>query len=225
MLKKYHVTTELRHEWYIFLILLVVFLIGIFVYPHLPEKTAIHWNLEGKPDGYGSRFTGAFTIPLVTLGLYLLFLFLPLLDPRRDNYPQFARTYRLIKLAFVLFMLGLHLLTLAFNLGYKVEISRFVTLGLGLLFTILGKGLPQIAPNYFVGIKTPWTLSSPHVWAQTHHLGGKLFFWSGLLVISSTILPDRPRFWIMMVLLIGSTLAATVYSYLSYRREQQTKAE
>jgi uncharacterized membrane protein len=192
------------------------------VYPSLPEETAIHWNLEGQPDDFGSRFTGAFAIPLLVSGLYLFFLFLPLIDPRRRNYPKFIKTYRLIKLGFVLFMVSLHLLTLVFNLGYKINLGRYVNLFTGILFTLLGWGLPRIRHNYFVGIRTPWTLASPKVWAQTHQLGGKLFFWSGLSMVFGTLLPDRPRFWLMMAVLLGSTLVAGVASYLYFRAENKT---
>src|SRR5690606_13107329 len=106
---KYTLKTELKHEWYIFLMIAAVFLLGVMVYPTLPEQVAIHWNLEGEPDDYGSRFYGVFGLPLLTLGIYLLLLFVPVIDPRRRNYPQFAKVYRWIKLGFVLFMLGLHL--------------------------------------------------------------------------------------------------------------------
>src|SRR5690606_35814971 len=111
-----------------------VFLLGVMVYPTLPEQVAIHWNLEGEPDDYGSRFYGVFGLPLLTLGIYLLLLFVPVIDPRRRNYPQFAKVYRWIKLGFVLFMLGLHLATLAYNLGYKIALDRLVFPAVGLLF-------------------------------------------------------------------------------------------
>ncbi|NLY91293.1 MAG: SdpI family protein [Firmicutes bacterium] len=225
MPEQYSVKKELRSEWYLLLILLLVFLISWVVYPSLPEKIATHWNVEGEVDGYSNRFTGVFFIPLLTLAFYLLFIFMPLIDPRRKNYPEFIKTYRLVKLAFVLFMTGLHLLTLAFNLGYDIDISRCVILLLGILFTLLGRGLPRIRHNYFIGIRTPWTLASPSVWTQTHQLGGKLFFWSGLAIIFGTLLPDRPRFWLMMVLVLGCTLVATVASYIYFRREENGEKE
>ncbi len=220
---KYSLQTELQREWYIFLSILVVFLISLAVYPALPEQIATHWNIEGEPDGYGSRFVGAFALTLVTLGLYLFFLVLPLIDPRRENYARFTTTYRYLKLGFVLFLLALHLLTLVFNLGYAIRIGRIVVVGVGLLFTLLGRGLPEIKPNYFVGIRTPWTLASSKVWTKTHRFGGKLFFWSGLLVISSALLPDRPGFWVMMILIVACTLATTIYSYFCFQQEKNER--
>ena len=225
MSEKYTLKNALKHEWYIFLIIAVVILIGVGIYPNLPEQMAIHWNIEGEPDDYGSRFFGAFGLPLTTLGSYLLLLFVPVIDPRRQNYPRFTKVYRWIKLGFVLFMLGVHLVTLAFNLGYKLDIGRLVTLGLGLLFALLGRGLPQIKPNFFVGIRTPWTLSNPEVWAKTHRFGGKLFFWSGIALIGTTVLSNRTRFWLLMFLVFGTALATTVYSYLCFRQENNAKEE
>lgn len=225
MPEKYTLKTELKHEWYIFLIIMFVLLLGVVVYPALPEQIAIHWDVEGQPDGYGSRFFGVFGLPLITLGVYLLLLFTPILDPRRQNYPKFATIYRWFKLGLVLFMLALHLATLAFNLGYPIAITRFVTFAIGLLFALLGRGLPRIAPNFFVGIRTPWTLASAEVWTRTHRFGGKLFFWSGIALIGSTFLPDRTRFWLLMVLVFGLVLATAVYSYLCFRQEKKAKEE
>lgn len=225
MSDKYTLKTELKHEWYIFLMIAAVFLLGVMVYPTLPEQVAIHWNLEGEPDDYGSRFYGVFGLPLLTLGIYLLLLFVPVIDPRRRNYPQFAKVYRWIKLGFVLFMLGLHLATLAYNLGYKIALDRLVFPAVGLLFVLLGRGMPRIAPNYFVGIRTPWTLANTEVWSKTHRFGGKLFFWSGILLIGSTVLTSRVRFWLLLVLTIGTALATAVYSYLCFRQTERGKAE
>ncbi|HHW11854.1 MAG TPA: SdpI family protein [Firmicutes bacterium] len=225
MSEKYTFKTELRHEWYIFLIIAAVLILGVVVYPALPEQIVVHWNVAGEPDGYGSRFFGVFGLPLITLGLYLLLLFLPVIDPRRRNYAQFATVYRWIKLGVVLFMLGLHLVTLAFNLGYRIDIGNFVTLAIGFLFALLGRGLPQIKPNYFVGIRTPWTLANAEVWTKTHRFGGKLFFWSGVALVIGTVLPDRIRFWLMMALIMGSSLGTAVYSYFCFRQENNANEE
>ncbi|NLM38295.1 MAG: SdpI family protein [Firmicutes bacterium] len=225
MSEQYTLRSELKQEWYIFLIIAAVFLLGVIVYPALPEQIAVHWNIAGEPDGYGSRFFGAFGLPLFSLGLYLLLLFLPVIDPRRRNYAQFTRVYRWIKLGFVLFMLGLHLVTLAFNLGYRIDVGIFVSLGVGLLFALLGRGMPQIEPNYFVGIRTPWTLASARVWTKTHRLGGQLFFWSGVALVIGTVLPARIRFWLLMVLAVGCALATMVYSYLCFRQEKNASEE
>ncbi len=219
--QNYKIGKELKHEWYLIIIFFLIIAVTILAYPHLPEKIVTHWNLEGKPDGFSSRFTGVSLIPFITLGIYGLMLVAPLLDPRKENYVKFLKAYRLIKLGIFLFLLGTQLLIIAFNLGYNVNIGKIITLGLGVLFALLGTYLPQIKHNYFIGIKTPWTLANEKVWQQTHRLGGKLFLISGFLIMLSVFLPDKPRFWLLMILLIGSSFIAMVYSYFLFKNEQK----
>ncbi|NLW56512.1 MAG: SdpI family protein [Firmicutes bacterium] len=216
---KYRIKTELKKDWYLLVLIAAVLIFGLLIAPALPEYMATHWNIHGEADGYSPRLSGILMLPLFALGIYLMMLVLPVIDPRRENYPNFIKVYRVFRIALVLFMLGLQLLSLGYNLGFPIQIDRIVILGLGLLFTIMGKFFPQIKHNYFVGIRTPWTLASEEVWVKTHQLGGKLFMGSGLIIILSFFLPARLRFWLTMVSLIGGSLITVVYSYLIYRRQ------
>lgn len=220
---KYEIKTELKKDWYVLLVIIGAIILSLLVYPYLPEKMATHWNAEGEVDGYSSRLVGAFLLPAIGLVAYLLILLSPVVDPRRDNYAKFIKGYRLFRLGIILFLMGMHLLSLAFNLGYPIEIGRAVTLGLGILFALIGNYFPQIRHNYLFGLKTPWTLASEQVWRKTHRLGGKLFLGSGLLLMLSIFLPGKPRFWLLMVLLLGNALVTMVYSYFIYKKEQQGK--
>jgi len=219
--KKYKIKSEFKHDWFLFLVILAVILLSVLAYPRLPEKMATHWNLEGKVDGYSPRLFGAFLLPLMTLAIYLMMVIAPVFDPRRENYPKFIKGYRLFRLVLVLFLTGLHLLILGFNLGYPLDIGRAVTLGVGILFALIGNFFPQIRHNYFFGIKTPWTLASEQVWRKTHRLGGKLFLGSGLLLMLSVFLADKPRFLLLMALVLGSSLVTMVYSYVIYKKEKE----
>lgn len=219
-MKKYEIKTELKRDWFLLLIMFVIVILSVLVYPYLPERMATHWNLEGEVDGYSSRLIGTILLPLTAPALYLLMVVMPVFDPRRENYPKFIKGYRLFRLWFVLFLAGLHLLSLGFNLGFSTNIGQAVTLGVGIFFALIGNFFPQIRHNYFFGIKTPWTLASEQVWRKTHRLGGKLFFGSGLLLMFSIFLPDKPRFWLLMFLLLGSSLVTIVYSYAIFRKEK-----
>lgn len=218
---KYEIKTELKRDWFLLLVLLVMVILSVLAYPSLPERMATHWNLEGEADGYSSRLIGAILLPLTATALYLLMVVLPVFDPRRENYPKFIKGYRLFRLWFILFLAGLHLLSLGFNLGYPINIGQAVTLGVGIFFALVGNFFPQIRHNYFFGIKTPWTLASEQVWRKTHRLGGRLFCSSGLLLMLSIFLPNKPRFWLLMFLLLGSSLVTMVYSYLLYKKGQR----
>jgi len=218
---KYEIKTELKKDWYVLLVIIGAIILSLLVYTYLPKKMATHWNSVGEVDGYSSRLVGAFLLPAIGLVIYLLILFSPVVDPRRDNYTKFIKGYRLFRLGIILFLMGVHLLSLGFNLGYPIDIGRAVTLGGGIFFALIGNYFPQIRHNYFFGIKTPWTLASEQVWRKTHRLGGKLFLGSGLLLMLSIFLPDKPRSWMLMILLLGSSLVTMVYSYLIYKKEQQ----
>ncbi len=209
-------------------ILLSIFLIVIAsvisaaVYPRLPERVASHWNTANQVDGYMPRFWGAFLMPLVSLGLLALFLLIPQIDPLKANVEKFRGAFNGFIASIVVFMLYLHGLTLAWNLGYEqFDMGAALLPALGLIFILAGIMMRQAKRNYFIGIRTPWTLHSDRVWDETHRLGGTLFIASGLLALAGAFIP-RYAFWLLLVPLLGSTLFLVVYSYVLYR--QETKA-
>lgn len=211
---------ELKKDWYLLLLILAMFLVSIILYGRLPERMPIHWNLAGEVDGYSSRFWGAFMLPIMSLGILLLMLLTPLIDPRKENYYKFSSSYRAIRAILVIFMASLHFLVLAFFMGYNLDIGKFVTLGVGLLFIVIGNYLPKVKHNYFLGIKVPWTLDNERVWKKTHRLAGKLFVLSGIIIFSSIFLNDVIRFWLLLFCVFGSSLGSTIYAYVIHRKEK-----
>lgn len=220
MNKNYDYKQEMKKDWYLFLLILVMFLSGIALYPRLPDQIPIHWNIEGEVDDYASRFWGVFMLPFTNLLVLLIFTFMPLLDPRKENYPKFSRSYRAIKAITVVFFAVLHFLVLAFALGYELDISRIVVVGAALLFIVMGNYLPKVKHNYFVGVRVPWTLASEKVWKKTHRFAGKLFVISGIIIFLSIFVSEIIRFWLIMICALVTSLASMVYSYLVYRQEE-----
>jgi len=148
---------------YLIGLIILSFAVGILVYDHLPEKIPIHWNLEGEVDAYGNKFFGIFSLPFLTLAVYLLMIVLPRIDPKSESYAQFTGVYNVFTTLLVLFLLSLYGLVLLAAFGYQINAGLVVRLGLGILFIVLGTQLPKIKHNYFFGIKTPWTLASEDV--------------------------------------------------------------
>ena len=144
---QYRLNDNLRKDWFLLLILLVLLVAAFVVYPQLPERVPMHWNIKGEIDGYGSRFTGAFAIPLLTTGIYVGMLLLPLIDPRRANYARFTTAYRALRAGLVLFMTLLYGVTTAVALGYGIDVSRVVLIALGILFIVIGSFLPRVQAN------------------------------------------------------------------------------
>jgi uncharacterized membrane protein len=193
---------------------------GALLWNQLPEQMASHWNTNDQVDGYMPKFWGVFLMPLVTLGMLALFIVLPNMDPLKANIAQFRGAFNLFIVLIVAFMLYIHGLTLAWSLGYQgFKMSAAMLPFLGILFIFIGYLLRQAKRNFFIGIRTPWTLSSDMVWDKTHQLGSILFMVSGALAFVGSFIGGMMAFWLLFVPLMGSTLFLVIYSYVLYRNE------
>jgi len=211
----------MRSRWFGLVVAALAAAVSVWAYPRLPETVATHWNLQGTPDGYSPRFWAVAVMPLVTLALTGLFNVLPKVDPRRENYAKFLDSYWLIANAVLVFTGVADALILANGLGYTVQVDRLLPLGVGLLFAFLGNYLTRVEPNWFVGIRTPWTLSSDTVWRKTHRTAGWLFVVGGLVIALGAFAPRgvlAPLFVATIVLVAGIPV---VQSYVLWRREQK----
>lgn len=198
-------------------------LAGLLLWNRLPDPMASHWNINDQVDGYMSKFWGVFLLPLISLGMLALFLVIPSIDPLKANIAQFRETFNLFIVLIAGFMIYLYGLTLAWSLGYtNFNMSGAMLPAIGLLLVFVGFMLRHAKRNFFIGIRTPWTLSSDSVWNETHRLGAALFMISGILAFIGGFFGGMTAFWLMFVPLIGSTIFLVAYSYILYRRE--TKA-
>lgn len=208
-----------RDFWPAGLITLISWLIAFWYYPRLPERVPIHWGAGGLPDGYGSRLTGVLVWPLVISATTLLFALLPAIDPRRRHYAHFRTPYLLLAALVLGFFLVLQLVTMGATLsGGRLDLGRIIVPGIGLLFLGLGFALPRLRSNWFVGIRTPWTLEDERVWAETHRFGGRVFAVLGLLMLLGGGLLRAPAaIGVLVACAVLGALAMVVYSYLRYR--------
>ena len=200
------------------LALLPLVLVAVF-YSRLPDQVPMHWGFDGEINRYGSKnelwLTGALG-PLFAL----LFQFLPRLDPKRRNYEKFQTYYEafsLVLVAFIAVMMGVALLE-SFRPG-TLSMGRVVSALVGLLFLFVGNLMGKVKPNFFMGIRNPWTLSDPDVWNRAHRLGGGLFFLTGLVtVVSAILLPEPVTFAVLMAGTLLTALIPTVMSYFWYKK-------
>lgn len=212
----------LKREWPLLLILFLNLLAAVSLYPHMPDRVPIHWNAAGVADGYGGRAFGAFFLPVINLALYLLFLVLPKLDPKKANYEKFAGAYLMIRYLFHLFMVGLFALTSMAGLGYPVDFGLWIASGTAVLFVILGYAMGKVRHNYFVGFRLPWTLASEEVWEKTHRFGSKAMVFGGLCALIGVLLTQNTvRFAILMAGVFLPVIITAVYSCLSYRKTEK----
>ena len=176
-----------------------------------------HWNIRGEVDGWSSKAFAVWFFPLINLGIYFMMLLLPRVDPRRDNYKRFSGAYTLIRLALHIFLALIYLLSLYAAFGHEVKVDMLVKFSLSLLFIILGNYMGKIKPNYFVGIKTPWTLASEEVWTKTHRFAGPFWVSAGVLGL---VLGFVRTAW-AGYLFFGATMimafVPVIYSYFVFR--------
>ncbi len=205
------------------LFVLVAIAFSVAIYGRLPEQMASHWGVEDQVNGYISRFWGAFLMPIISVGMLALFLLIPNIDPLKANIAKFREFFNAFIVLILAFMLYMHFLTIFWNLGYQnFKMSAAMLPAMGLLFMYMGLMLRKAKRNWFIGIRTPWTLSSDTVWDETHRIGSILFFVSGVLVLIGGFAGGFAAFLLIFVPLMGSAIFLVVYSYILYQRE--TKA-
>jgi uncharacterized membrane protein len=193
--------------------------LSIAVYSRLPASVPIHWNAAGEIDDYAPKAIGAFLLPAIMLALAGVFAALPAISPSGFDIERRSRAYRAILFASLLFMLGLHVYLLLSAMNVARSISAVVPLLLGALFVILGNYLPKMRRNFFIGIRTPWTLADEDVWFRTHRLGGVLFVVSGvLLMVVGPFLHGRAASIFLPALIGLVALFLVIYSFVIYRR-------
>lgn len=196
---------------------LIAFIIGAIFYPQMPEQMASHWNAQGVADGYASRFEGVYLLPIISLVLVMLLLLVPKIDPLKANIEKFKRYYYGFVLLFVVFFNYIYLLTLLWNNGSRFDMTQALTPAMGILFYLTGVMISKAKRNYFIGIRTPWTLSNDEVWNKTHQLGGWLFKFSGLITILGVFFADYAILFMLAPVLVSAAVSF-IYSYIVYQK-------
>ncbi|HTR19196.1 MAG TPA: SdpI family protein [Candidatus Paceibacterota bacterium] len=201
-------------------ILVAVWLGTILAYPSLPPVIATHWNMNGAVNGTMNAFAGAFLLPLIMGVVLLLFVAIPYIDPLRVNIGYFRAQYETFVALFMLVFALIQATLIAWNLGAPLD-PRFIILpAIGVLIYYIGSILPKTRRNWFVGIRTPWTISSDRVWQKTHELGGNLFRILGIIIVLSVFVPGL-ALEIIVTMLVVIVLGLVLYSYWLYEEERR----
>ena len=210
----------MKNKIYIFFSSVLIFLsfcLGIIAYSFLPSKIASHWNYLGQVDGYSSKFWGIFLLPILMLVMSVLLKVFQKLDPKAENIKKFETHYNSFLFILNIFFFIVFLFSLLWNLGIHLYINKVMALLLAFLFYSVGDLMKATKQNYFIGIRTPWTLHSESVWNKTNILGGKLFqVLSGLSLIGWFY----PNYLLALVFipLIGFIVYIYIYSYLEFKK-------
>ena len=209
----------LKQDWAIYIFLLLPFIMILIFWEKYPPQIPMHWSFSGTIDRYESKMPGLFFIPGFNIFLYILFLVIPKIDPKWDNFKLFKKTYQIVKYSIILFMTFLFFVITATCFGYKFDTMYAVTIPIIIFIAIFGNIMGNIRQNYFVGIRLPWTLSNEQVWTITHRMAGHLWVWSSIImIILIVMLPSniiKYGFWVYIGTIV---IVPGVYSYIVYKR-------
>lgn len=205
-----------KRQWLMLAIILASFAIGAYFLPWMPAKMASHWDINGNVNGYMPKIFALFLMPVISLALFGLFLIIPRIDPLRENIKKFRGYFDMFIAVLIFFMLYVYLLTILWNLGTKFNMGQMLMPAFGLMIYYCGVLMQNAKRNWFIGIRTPWTLSSEAVWNKTHQLGGRLFKIAGVLAFLGIFIP-KYAFFFILVPVIGFSAFLFLYSYIKYR--------
>jgi uncharacterized membrane protein len=198
-------------------ILAVSLIVAAVCYPKMPELMASHWNAAGEVDGHASRLAGLLLAPIVIAVMWLLFVAIPRIDPLKKNIARFRGIFDWFIVVMLLFVLSIEAQVVLWNLNVKLPPWATMPIALGFLFLFVGLLLGKAKRNYFIGIRTPWTLASDVVWDKTHRLGSRLFMISGGIALLGVLFGRYAGIFILVPVLV-STAVVVVYSYAEYAR-------
>lgn len=208
---------NLRTEIPLMVISLIPLFLTLILWNKIPAQVPIHWNISGEIDGYGNKIF----VPIFNLGLYVILLTVMFIDPKKENYQRSWKIYNKIRLFLSIFFVAISAVIIMVALGFPISMDRFLLIALPLLFALLGNFMLNIKPNWFMGVRTPWTLSSETVWRKTHRLTGVLWFWAGLACfVSAFFTPAQTGLYIFLATVIIISVIPITYSYILFRNEK-----
>jgi uncharacterized membrane protein len=202
-------------------VIAIQFIVAVYGFIVLPDTVPIHWGVNGQPDGYGPKWVATFLYPLMSIGIYALARGLMAAGPRLGGRETTAANLKLAKVilaGIILFMLVVQLATTAAAMGTGFDMTLVTMLAISVLFIFLGNYMGKMQRNFWMGIRTPWTITNAVVWERTHRLGGWLFVAVGVIGIVCSFIP-AVRLWTVPGLIIAVCIFLCTYSYVCYQQQ------
>lgn len=213
-----HLIVGKKSIFVLLVIILFSLLLNFYFYPKLPTVMVTHWNMQGEADGYSPKLFGIFLFPVLLTFLFFMSMVIPRIDPLKKNMKTFQLQYMSFITVFFAFILYIQTMTIAWNIGLVFDFVRFLTPAFTVLFFYLGILMKETKRNWFIGIRTPWTLSSDVVWEKTHALASTLFKTAAIIALGGVIFPTL-AIWFMLIPILSSSLMLVVYSYIVFRKQ------
>lgn len=198
-------------------LLLMSFIGTLAIYNMLPDTVPTHWNYKGEIDRYSGKISVLFTA-LLPLVMYSLFILLPKIDPKAKNYSKHTKAYNITVLMTIFILIGIHWAAIFTVLVHPVKMDLIVKLLCGIMFIVIGNYMGQVKPNFFFGIRTPWTLANEAVWTKTHRTGKYAFASIGIVFLVSIFIKGFLGFGIVIASIIACLVYLYAYSYFEFKK-------
>ena len=215
--------TTVRTNMICMIFIAIIIAVAAYLYPSLPEQIPTHWNFEGEVDDYTPKPWGVLIIPLAAVFIFLIMKLIPIISPKGFRTDQFTGVVNIFTVTLVGFMSVVALLVLLAASGRDVHMNEMIFAGIGVLFIVLGNYLGKVRKNFFIGIRTPWTLASDEVWSRTHRLGGWIFVLIGFFMFLNAFFRFPERWLIGIIVFVA--LVPVLYSYVLYRKVEGFEEE
>jgi len=209
----------IKRELPALLLLLIPFVMNGIYWNDFPSQIPTHWNFSNDVDQYMHKEIGLFLIPGLNIFFYIMFFLLPKIDPKRENYKVFGNSYNILRFSINGWLFVLFVILFLAGLGHELNIGLIVINLTLVLFMVLGNFMGKFKSNYFVGIKTPWTLASEENWNKTHRLAGKLWVFASIVMLILTMLLPLSVLVILYFTYVGLIiLIPVIYSYKLHKK-------
>lgn len=208
--------TTLRANVLCLLFIAIAIAVAAYLYPDLPEQIPTHWNIHGEVDDYTAKPWGVIILPLAAIFSFAIMRIIPAISPRGFRTDKFLDVINVFTVTIVGFMSAVAILVLLEANGQNVRINEMIFAGVGLMFIVLGNYMGKVRKNFFIGIRTPWTLASDEVWSRTHRLGGRAFMLLGVFMLLNVFVRFPPG--VLIASIVAIALVPIIYSYVLYRR-------
>ncbi len=181
-----------------------------------------HWNLKGEVDSWSGKTFGVLGLLGVNILLFLVLYLMPLYSVRfRKQKDRFEKVLPSVVLIITALFALIHIASIMIAKNPEIFGERNLILAIiGVMFVMLGNLMPKLPSNFFIGIKTPWTLSSEYVWRRTHRFGGIAFIVAGAIFLVTGLMKKLPD-----IVMITSGVAAfviimstVVYSFVIFKK-------
>lgn len=214
----------LKNDWLIWIIILTPYLFVAYFWKQFPEQIPTHFGIDGAPDDYSGKAVGLMLFPGVNILMYIFFLVMPKIDPSKKGqvFYQDKNKYMIVRAVIHSMMSFVFMTVVFYSLGYHFNITTMIFYGMLVFFLLLGNYMGNVRHNYFIGIRTPWTLSNEAVWTSTHRLTAKLWVLSSILMMAVLPFVSTKIASIAFMIYVGTiTIIPVVYSYLEFKKQKQ----